>query len=71
MCTCLIPSPQPQPPPLGLPVLQYGDGRNGRRHIGKRKPWGQGCHEWDAVNLPGQLQNFVVYCGSFLEPTFL
>ena len=23
------------------------------------------------VNLPGQLQNYVVYCGSFLEPTFL
>ena len=46
MCTCFIPSPQPHP--LGLPVLQYGDGRNGRRHIGKRKPWGQGCHEWDA-----------------------
>ena len=23
------------------------------------------------VNPPGQLQNYVVYCGSFLEPTFL
>ena len=23
------------------------------------------------VNLPGQLQNYVVYCGSFLQPTFL
>ena len=32
---------------------------------------GQGCHELHAREPSRPITNYVVYCGSFLEPTFL